>query len=98
MTDQGREPFRLFRPTYKGPAGERREVDKWWIETRAHLSIVRRFPGLPDKAQPKALARLIVRLVAYRLTGEQPGPELVRWLQQVPPEAVDAVREDRLVG
>ena len=83
-TDREKEPFRLWKPTYKDGAGKVHRLAKWWIETRDHLRIVRRFPGVTDKAASAGLARQIVRLVACRMTGEQPGPDLTRWLEQVP--------------
>ncbi len=83
----------MWKPTYKDGAGKVHRLAKWWIETKDHLSIVRRFPGLSEKAQTKALARQIVRLVACRMTGEQPGPDLTRWLEQVPPKLLSRFAE-----
>ncbi len=93
MATDEREPFRLFRPTYKDPRGKKHEVAKWWIEIRDHLRTVRRFPGLSEKAATKGIARQIIRLVACRLTGEQPGPDLTRWLEQVPPNLLSRFAE-----
>jgi len=76
----------LWKPTYKDRSGKVHRLAKWWIETKDHLATVRRFPGVSDKAASKALARQIVRLVVCRMTGEQPGPDLTRWLEQVPPK------------
>jgi len=90
--DREREPFRLFHPTYKGDGGTR-TVGKWWLETRDHLGTIRRFAGSTDKAATKALARQIVRLVACRIAAEQPGPDLTRWLEQVPPKLAERFAE-----
>jgi len=91
--DREKEPFRLFRPTYKDAGGKAHRVGKWWIETRDHLRIVRRFPAVTDKAASAGLARQIVRLVACRMTGEQPGPDLTRWLEQVPAKLLSRFAE-----
>lgn len=91
--DREREPFRLWKPTYKDAVGKIHRLAKWWIETKDHLAIVRRFPGLSEKAQSKALARQIVRLVACRMTGEQPGPDLTRWLERIPPKLLSRFAE-----
>lgn len=81
-----REPFRTWRPRYKGKDGKSRAVSTWWLELRNHLRVPCRFSGLPDRLATKALARQIVRLVACRVAGEQPGPDLTKWLEQIPPK------------
>lgn len=66
-----------------------RDVSKWWIELRDHLQTVRRFSGFTDKAQTKALGRQIERLVSCKIPGEQPTPELSRWLEGIPDKLLD---------
>ena len=76
--------MRVFKPTYKDRSGQKRELRKWWIELQDHLQIIRRFPGFSDKAQSEALGQQIECLVGCRIAGQQPGPELSRWLELVP--------------
>ncbi len=76
--------MRVFRTTYRTRDGQTREASKWYIEVRDHLAIVRRFPAFTDKGQSGALGRQIERLIRYRAAGEQPDPQLSRWLEQVP--------------
>ena len=76
--------MRVFKPTYKDRLGQKRELKKWWIELQDHLQTIRRFPAFSDKALSEVLGRQIERLVACRIAGQEPGPELSRWLEQVP--------------
>jgi len=57
------------------------------------MQIVRRFAAFTDKAQSEALGRQIEQLVNYKAAGEQPDPQLSRWLEQIP-----AKLKERLVG
>jgi integrase len=82
--------MRLFRPTYKErKTGRVKTVRKWWIELRDHFHTVRRFAAFTDKAQSEALGRQIERLVSCRIAGEQPTPQLTRWLEQIPEKFKD---------
>jgi integrase len=81
--------MRVFKPTYKDRTGKKKVLGKWWCELRDHLGIVRRFPGISDKAATTALGKKIETLVGYRMGGEPPSPDLVRWLQQVPAKLSD---------
>jgi len=76
--------MRVFKPTYKDRLGNKRELRKWWIELTDHLETIRRFAAFSDKALSEALGRQIERLVACRIAGQQPGPDLSRWLEAVP--------------
>ena len=81
--------MRLFKPTYKSKDGQRRTVRKWWVEMRDHLGIIRRFAGTREKAQTRILGQKIETLIGVRVAGEQPGPELSRWLQHIPPKLTE---------
>jgi integrase len=77
--------MRLYRPTYRDKKTKQiRQVKKWWVELRDHLQLVRRFPAFTDKGQSRILGQQIQKLVACRMAGQQPDPELARWLEQVP--------------
>ncbi len=77
--------MRLFKPTYRDKkTGQARQVKKWWIELRDHLEIVRRFPAFTDKGRSRVLAQQIEKLIMCRMAGQQPDPELTRWLERVP--------------
>jgi integrase len=78
--------MRLFRPTYRDKrTGHVRAVRKWWIETRDHLQIVRRFPAFKDKDRSRVFGEQIERLVVCRIAGQQPDREQTRWLERVAP-------------
>jgi integrase len=82
--------MRLFKPTYRDKrTGKMRAVSKWWLELRDHLQIVRRFPAFTDKNPSRILGQQIEKLVACRITGQQPDPELTRWLERIPPKLTD---------
>jgi hypothetical protein len=76
--------MRLFKTTYRARDGQTRQARKWYIEVRDHLATVRRFPASTDKGQSEALGRQIERMVRCRAAGDQPDPQLSRWLEQVP--------------
>ena len=73
--------MRVFRQTYKDKDGKTKQVSKWWIELRDQNQIVRRFSGFADKRQTGLLGRQIERLINYKVAGEQPDPQLARWLE-----------------
>jgi len=76
--------MRVFRSSYKSRDGRTKKTAKWYIETRDHLQIVRRFVGFVDKRQTEALGRQIQKLIDTRVSGEQPSIELTRWLENIP--------------
>jgi len=76
--------MRVFRTSYKDKDGIKRTAQKWYIELRDHLAIVRRLPAFTDKAQSEALGRQIERLVRFKIAGETPDAQLSRWLEQIP--------------
>jgi hypothetical protein len=82
--------MRVFKPKYRDKrTGKLKPVSKWWLETRDHLQIVRRFPGCTDKKATEALGRQIERLVSCKIAGAQPGPELSRWLEGISEKLTD---------
>lgn len=81
--------MRVYRVWYKDKNSERKQVRKWWVELRDHLQTVRRFPAFTNKTQSEALGRQIERLVNYKVAGEQPDPQLSRWLEEIPEKLRD---------
>ncbi len=81
--------MRVYRVYYKDKNGKKKQIKKWWIELRDHLQIARRFPAFTNKSQSELLGRQIERLVNYKVAGEQPDPQLSRWLEQIPPRLQD---------
>lgn len=75
---------RVFRSTYKVRSGKTKQTKKWYIELKDHNYIVRRFVAFTDKSQSELLGRQIERLVNYKVAGEQPDPQLSRWLTEIP--------------
>jgi len=77
--------MRIFKPKYRDKkTGKLKSVSKHWIELRDDLYIVRRFPGFTNKSQSEALGKQIEQLVSCRISGDQPNPELTRWLEGIP--------------
>ena len=76
--------MRLFRAQYTARDGSTRTAAKWYVELADHLQIVRRFAAFEDKRQSEALGRRIETLVACRIAGSQPDPDLSRWLEGTP--------------
>lgn len=76
--------MRVYRTYYKGKDGKKKQVKKWYIETRDNLNIIRRFPAFTDKRQSESLGRQIDKLVRTKVAGEQPDMELARWLEGIP--------------
>ena len=85
--------MRLFKAWYqaKKKGNEPRKVKpknkqtkNWYIELRDHRGILRRIPAFGDKPASEALGRKIERLVSFKVAGEQPDPQLSRWLDQIP--------------
>ena len=76
--------MRVFRTTYKDKNGQKKQAAKWYVELRDHLQTVRRFPAFTDKKQSEALGRQIERLIACKVSGEQPDPQMSRWLENIP--------------
>ena len=63
---------------------ENKQTRNWYIELRDHRQVLRRIPAFVDKAASEALGRKIERLVSFKVAGEQPDPQLSRWLDQIP--------------
>jgi len=85
--------MRLFKPKYRDRTGKVRKTQKWYLEFRCHLRVIRRLAGFRDKAQTEAFGRQIERLIKSRVVGEQPTPELSRWLEQIPMKLRDRLGE-----
>jgi len=79
-----RSNIRVFKTSYKTRDGKTKEVSHWYIELRDHLKTVRRFPAFTDRKESEALGRQVERLISCKIGGEAPGPELSRWLEQIP--------------
>ncbi len=76
--------MRVFRTTYKDKNGVKQTAQKWYIELRDHLDIIRRFPAFTDREQSAALGRQIERLVRFRVSNDPLDPAMCRWLEQIP--------------
>jgi len=76
--------MRVYRATYRDRNGKIREAEKWYLELRDHLGMVRRFPGFVDKAATESLGKQIKRLISCRASTDPIDPALSRWLGQIP--------------
>jgi len=75
---------RCFRPAYKDRGGKKCKTSKFYVEFRDHLQLTRRLPAFTDKRQSEALGRQIEKLVACKVSGQQPDAQLARWLESIP--------------
>lgn len=93
--------MRVFKPTYKAKDGKTKRVNKWWVELRDHLSIVRRFPGYAGdrtaRTQTEALGNQIQRLVNFKRAGDPPDEKANLWLDQIDRKLRDKLVEFGLV-
>jgi hypothetical protein len=76
--------MRIFRTSYRARDGTKRKAARWYCEFRDHLRTIRRLPCFTDRRESEALGRQIEKLVACKIAGEAPGPELSRWLEGLP--------------
>lgn len=74
----------VFKPKYRDTSGKQKEGKRWWVGLRDHTRIERKFPAFTSKAASETLGRQIEKLVAAKINGGGPGPELSRWLREVP--------------
>jgi hypothetical protein len=79
--EAGESIMRTYKATYKNTLGQTKQSSKWYVEFKDHLDKTRRMPALTDRKQSEALGRQIEKLVATKVSGEQPGPQLSRWLE-----------------
>jgi integrase len=63
----------------------------YYIKFRDHRQIDRRVPACREKRPSEAFARTIEALVACRIAGIQPDPELTRRLEEMPPDMRDGL-------
>ncbi len=76
--------MRDFKTTWTERKGNKVPTCNWYIEFRDNLQIVRRLTAFTDKSLSEALGRKIVKLVNYKIAGENLDPQLSRWLEQIP--------------
>jgi integrase len=76
--------MRTFKTTWTDKKGNKISTKKWYIEFRDHLKIIRRLTAFTDESLSEVLGRKIVKLVNYKIAGENLDPQLSRWLEQIP--------------
>jgi len=76
--------MRVFRPSYKGRDGGKHKTAKLYLEFKDHLQLTRRLPAFADRRLSESLGRQIEKLVACKISGEQPDAQLSRWLECIP--------------
>ncbi len=75
--------MRIYKPTFRRN-GESVTLSRWYVEFRDHNRTRRRVPAFGDKQVSEALGRQIEALVGVRVTRQQPGPELAKWMEGLP--------------
>ncbi len=76
--------MRVFKSTYRDRGGKKCKTSKWYVETRDHLELVRRFPAFPGKKESEAFGRQIDKLVVCKMSSDPLSIELMRWLENIP--------------
>ena len=80
---------RCFKPAYRDRKGKKQKTSKFYVEFKDHYQIVRRLPAFIDRRPSEALGRQIEKLVACKVSGEQPDAQLSRWLEYIPAKMRD---------
>lgn len=70
----------------------------YYIKFRDHRQTERRLPACREKRPSEAFARTIEALVACRIAGIQPDPELTRRLEEMPPDMWDGLAKFGILG
>jgi len=73
-----------FKGSWTDGNGKVRKTATWYIRTRDHLGRVQRFAGFKDKRATEQMGRWIEMLIAAKMAGDPPGPELTKWLETSP--------------
>lgn len=89
--------MRVFKTTWTNKKGEKVLTRKFYIEFRDQFEIVRRLTAFTDKSLSEALGRKIVKLVNYKIAGENLDPQLSRWLEQIPARLLNRFVEIGLI-
>lgn len=76
--------MRTFRASYTDKCGQKRIAQKWYLELRDGLGMVRRLAGFSDKRVTEEFGRNIEALINCRIAGIEPDAKLNRWVQDVP--------------
>ena len=72
--------YKLFKTTYKGRDGTRRESPRWHIRAQDHDGVWRRVSGFTDKGMTDRRARMLEALATRRAENKPLTPALLRWL------------------
>ena len=75
--------MRVFKPLSTS-RGKRRRSPHWHVSFKDCREIRQRVVAFGDKGASEELGRKIEKLVALVGAGERPGPELSRWIEQMP--------------
>ena len=77
--------MRLFKQLFRDrKTGAKKQTSKWYVEIADAGGVTRRMPALTAKAQSEEFGKKVERLVACRIAGTSPEPELVRWVTALP--------------
>ena len=90
--------MRVFHPTYRTRAGEKKQTAKYHVEFRDHLDRVRRLAAFSDRDASEEFGRKVEKLVASRATGRTPDRELDRFLEALPGKILERFVELDLVA
>ena len=89
--------MRVFKQKYPDRKGQKRETRKLYVEFKDHTEITQRIPGFTDKKITEELGRRLEKLVALRVLGNAPDPEMACWLESLPNELRDKLAKHSLL-
>jgi integrase len=89
--------MRVFKQKYRNRNGKLKDSAKWYVEFKDHTETTRRIPGFTDKKITEELGRRIEKLVAFRVLGNAPDPDLARWLESLPNELREKLTKHSLL-
>ncbi|MEZ0267615.1 MAG: tyrosine-type recombinase/integrase [Phycisphaerae bacterium] len=82
--------MRVFKSVFRDrKTGQARQTGGWYVEVRDAGGQPRRLPALSTKAQSEEFGRKVEQLVAYRVAGSPLDPQLIRWVESLPPKMVE---------
>lgn len=77
--------MRIFKAQYKDKkTGKTIKSRKWYIDFTDHLTVRHRLPAFDSKRASEAFGRQIEALVNHRLSSQQMGADVEKWLSDLP--------------
>src|SRR5262245_40137172 len=89
--------MRVFQHSYRCRSGERCNLSRWYVEVRDSRGVPRKVPAFTDKEASQEFGRKL-QLLAERKGSYAPlGPELLRWIEDLPAKTLVRLARMRLL-